>query len=165
MPLTPLEIHNKEFPRKMMGGYDPDAVDEFLDQVVGEFENLTREVNRLKDQVESLTERLEKYRHMEDSINKAITAAQDAAEKMEINAKKQAENILAEAKLQAERIMEAGQAKSRKIMEDNSDLARVVSTLRTQVRTLLEAQLKSLGELDDPFTQAASSRFLEKKEY
>lgn len=164
MPLTPLDVHNKEFPRKMMGGYDPDAVDEFLDEVVGEFENLTREVNRLKDTVETLTERLEKYRHMEDSINKAITAAQDAAEKMEINAKKQAENILAEAKLQAERIMESGQAKSRKIMEENSDLARVVSTLRTQVRTLLEAQLKALGELNDPFTQAASTRF-EKKEF
>ncbi|HLO04973.1 MAG TPA: DivIVA domain-containing protein [Symbiobacteriaceae bacterium] len=165
MPLTPLEIHNKEFPRKMMGGYDPDAVDEFLDEVVGEFENLTREVNRLKDSVESLTERLEKYRHMEDSINKAITAAQDAAEKMELNAKKQAENILEEAKLQAERVLESGQAKSRKIMEENSDLARVVSTLRTQVRTLLEAQLKSLAELNDPFGQAASSRFTEKKEF
>lgn len=165
MPLTPLEIHNKEFPRKMMRGYDPDAVDEFLDQVVGEFENLTREVNRLKDQVESLTERLEKYRHMEDSINKAVMAAQDAAEKMEINAKKQAENILEEAKLQAERMLESGQAKSRRIMEDNADLGRVVSTLRTQVRTLLEAQLKSLAELHDPFSQAASSRLAEKKDF
>jgi cell division initiation protein len=165
MPLTPLDIHNKEFPKKMMGGYDPDAVDEFLDEVVADFEALTRENSRLKDQVESLTQQLEKYRHLEDSINRTLMAAQEAAEEMKNNAKKQAELIIQDAKLNAERIIEAGQAKSRRIMEENADLARVVSTLRTQVRTLLEAQLKALNELNDPFSQAATTRFGEKKEF
>jgi cell division initiation protein len=164
MPLTPLDIHNKEFPKKMMGGYDPDAVDEFLDEVVADFEAMTRENSRLKDQVESLTQQLEKYRHLEDSINRTLMAAQEAAEEMKNNAKKQAELIIQDAKMNAERIIEAGQAKSRRIMEENADLARVVSTLRTQVRTLLEAQLKALNELNDPFSQAAVTRFGEKKE-
>ena len=37
MPLTPLDIHNKEF-SKGFRGYDEDEVNEFLDQVIKDYE-------------------------------------------------------------------------------------------------------------------------------
>lgn len=42
MPLTPLDIHNKEFTRKIRG-YDEDEVNEFLDQVIKDYETVIRE--------------------------------------------------------------------------------------------------------------------------
>lgn len=42
MPLTPLDIHNKEFSRRLRG-YDEDEVNEFLDQVIKDYEGVIRE--------------------------------------------------------------------------------------------------------------------------
>ena len=40
MPLTPVDIHNKEFSRGFRG-YDEDEVNEFLDQVIKDLELLS----------------------------------------------------------------------------------------------------------------------------
>ena len=37
MPLTPIDIHNKEF-SKVFRGYDEDEVNEFLDQIIKDYE-------------------------------------------------------------------------------------------------------------------------------
>ncbi len=37
MPITPMDIHNKEFARRLRE-YDEDEVNEFLDQVVKDYE-------------------------------------------------------------------------------------------------------------------------------
>lgn len=47
MPLTPLDIHNKEF-SKGFRGYDEDEVNEFLDQIIKDYEILIREKKSLK---------------------------------------------------------------------------------------------------------------------
>ncbi len=52
MPLTPLDIHNKEFSRGFRG-YDEDEVNEFLDQVIKDYEMVLREKNSLKKKCES----------------------------------------------------------------------------------------------------------------
>ena len=49
MPLTPLDIHNKEFSRSFRG-YDEDQVNEFLDQVIKDYEALIRENKDLHNQ-------------------------------------------------------------------------------------------------------------------
>ena len=52
MKITPVEITNKEFKRTMRG-YSTDEVDEFLDEVVEDFEALYRENASLKDKLEA----------------------------------------------------------------------------------------------------------------
>lgn len=157
MGITPLDIHNQEFPRKFRG-YDPDAVDEFLDQIIREFEGLIKENGRLKEQVEHVTLKLDEYKQLEDTINRTLVVAQETAEEVKTNARKEADLIIQEARLQAERIIEAGQSKARRIMEENADLSRAAITLRTQVRALLQSQLNAIDNLHhDPFSQAAAS--------
>ena len=48
MPLTPLDIHNKEFSRRLRG-YDEDEVNEFLDQVIKDYEGVIRENKELSN--------------------------------------------------------------------------------------------------------------------
>lgn len=157
MSVTPLDIHNKEFSKKFRG-YDPDEVDGFLDQIIQEFETLIKEKSFLKEQAEELTKQLAHYQNLEETIQKTLVVAQDAAEDVKASAKKQADLIIQEARLQAGRIIEAGQAKATRIMEENADLARAAQTLRTQVKALLVAQLKAIGELQDPFSHAAAAQ-------
>jgi cell division initiation protein len=59
MPLTPYDIHNKEFKRSFRG-YDVDEVNDFLDQIIKEFEILTREKLELEQQVEELQAEIER---------------------------------------------------------------------------------------------------------
>ena len=47
MPLTPLDIHNKEF-SKGFRGYNEDEVNEFLDQIMKDLEILTKEKKELE---------------------------------------------------------------------------------------------------------------------
>lgn len=157
MALTPLDITNKEFKVKIRG-YDRDAVDEYLDQIIREFEVLIKENSSLKEQAELLNQRVEQYRALEETINKTLVIAQESAEEIKTNARREADLIIQEARLQAERILEAGQAKARRIMEENADLARAAQTLRGQVRSLLQSQLEAIDTIRDPFAQVAVSR-------
>jgi cell division initiation protein len=45
MPLSPLDIHNKEF-SKAFRGYQEDEVNEFLDQIIKDYEILLKEKKR-----------------------------------------------------------------------------------------------------------------------
>lgn len=155
MGLTPLDIHNKEFPRKAFNGYDPDAVDEFLDQVIREFEQLIKENGHLRQQLEQVDERMEKYQLMEDTLQKTLVTAQAAAEELKANAKREAELIIQQAHLEAERIVAGAHAKVRETLAANADLIQAAQTLRVQVRSMLVAQLQAIDQLQDPFSGAA----------
>ena len=48
--LTPLDIENKRFSKKI-NGYNADDVDDFLDQVTDDYEKLYRENAELKDAI------------------------------------------------------------------------------------------------------------------
>lgn len=159
MAITPLEISNKEFPIRMRG-YDRDAVDDFLDQVVQEFEVLIKENASLRDQMEMLNQRLEQYRSLEETINKTLVIAQESAEEIKANAQRKADLMIKQAEAQAERMLEQGAAKSRQIMMDNSDLIRVIDTLRSQVRAMLKSQLDAIEALPDPHAEVAPARLL-----
>ena len=56
MALTPLDIHNKEFDVKLRG-YDKDEVNDFLDQVIKDYEAVLKENDHL---TESLKQRVKK---------------------------------------------------------------------------------------------------------
>jgi len=157
MALTPVDIANKEFPVRMRG-YDRDAVDDFLDQIVQEMENLIRENASLREQIESLNARLEQYRNLEQTINRTLVLAEESAEEIRENARREADLLLNETRAQVERMLETGREKARQILADNSDLLRVLDTLRTQVRSLLKAQLDALDGLPDPLAHVAASR-------
>lgn len=96
MPLTPLDIHNKEF-SKGFRGYDEDEVNEFLDQLIKDYEMLIREKKNLEDKVASLNERLSHFSSIEETLNKSIVVAQEAAEEVKGNAQKEAKLIIREA--------------------------------------------------------------------
>ena len=59
MVLTPLDIHNKEFPVKMRG-YDQDEVNDYLDQIIKDYEMVLKEKRELEKQLKFSEEKVER---------------------------------------------------------------------------------------------------------
>ncbi|MEJ9211085.1 DivIVA domain-containing protein [Bacillus smithii] len=147
MPLTPLDIHNKEF-SKGFRGYDEDEVNEFLNQVIKDYELILREKKDLEEQLESLRERLSHYSDIEETLNKSILIAQEAAEDVKRNAQKEAKLIIKEAEKNADRIVNEALSKARKIALDIEELKKQSKVFRTRFKMLVEAQLDLLNNDD-----------------
>lgn len=147
MPLTPLDIHNKEF-SKGFRGYDEDEVNEFLDQLIKDYEMLIREKKNLEDKVASLNERLSHFSSIEETLNKSIVVAQEAAEEVKGNAQKEAKLIIREAEKNADRIVNEALSKARKIALEIEELKKQSKVFRTRFKMLIEAQL-DLIDSDD----------------
>lgn len=147
MPLTPLDIHNKEFTRGFRG-YDEDEVNSFLDQVIKDYEMVIREKKELNEKVEQLNEKLGHFTNIEETLNKSILVAQESAEEVKGNAKKESKLIIKEAEKNADRIINEALAKSRRISMDVEELKKQAKVFRTRLRMLVEAQLDMIGTDD-----------------
>ncbi|AIQ19862.1 MULTISPECIES: DivIVA domain-containing protein [Paenibacillus] len=147
MPLTPLDIHNKEFSRRIRG-YDEDEVNEFLDQVIKDYESVIRENKELHNQLLSIQERLDHFVNIEESLSKTIIVAQEAADDVKNNSKKESQLIIKEAEKNADRIINEALSKSRKVAIETEELRKQASIYRTRFRTLVEAQLELLSQDD-----------------
>ena len=145
MPLTPLDIHNKEFSKRMRG-YNEDEVNEFLDQVIKDYEALIRENKELQAQLSNMGEKLSHFSNIEETLSKAIIVAQDAADELKSNSKKEAQLIIKEAEKNADRIINESLARSRKIALEMEELKKQATIYRTRFRSLLEAQIEMLKE-------------------
>lgn len=144
MPLTPLDIHNKEFNRGLRG-YDIDEVNEFLDQVIKDYEALIRENKDLQEKVDTLNEKITHYSDIENSLKNSILVAEQTAEEVKRNANKEAELIIREAEKNADRIINEALSRTRKIAVEVEELKKQASVYRTRFRMLIEAQLEMLN--------------------
>ena len=105
MPLTPLEIHNKEFSTKMRG-YDQDEVNEFLDQVIRDYELVMRQNKEIQDELEIANKKLANFEDMQEPLNRSILVAQEAADRLIENTDREVEVMKIEAESYAEKVRE-----------------------------------------------------------
>ncbi len=147
MVLSPLDIHNKEFTRGFRG-YNEDEVNEFLDQIIKDYEITIRDKKGLEQEVEDLNEKLSHFMNIEETLNKSILVAQETAEEVKANARKEAKLIIKEAEKNADRIINEALTKSRKIAMETDELQRQAKVFRTRLKMLIEAQLDMVDNED-----------------
>ncbi|MCH7320853.1 DivIVA domain-containing protein [Solibacillus sp. MA9] len=147
MPLSPLDIHNKEFTRGFRG-YAEDEVNEFLDQVIKDYEIILREKKELEDQVQTMIEKMNHYNSLEDTLQKSIVVAQEAADEVRRNSQKEAKLIVKEAEKNADRIINDALTKARKVTIEIDELKKQSKVFRNRFKMLVEAQLDLLNTGD-----------------
>nr|WP_153238589.1 MULTISPECIES: DivIVA domain-containing protein [Fictibacillus] len=147
VPLTPLDIHNKEFTRGFRG-YSEDEVNDFLDQVIKDYETVIREKKELEETVANLEEKISYFKNIEETLNKSILIAQETGEEVKRTATKEARLIVKEAEKNADRIINESLSKSRKISMEIDELKKQSSVYRTRFKMLIEAQLEMLKNDD-----------------
>ncbi|MEK9197697.1 DivIVA domain-containing protein [Ureibacillus sp. 179-F W5.1 NHS] len=147
MPLSPLDIHNKEFTRGFRG-YAEDEVNEFLDQIIKDYEILIREKKELENKVKTMTEQMSHYNTLEETLQKSIVVAQEAAEEVRRNSQQEAKLIIKEAEKNADRIVNEALSKARKIAIEIDALKKQSKVFRNRFKMLVEAQLDLLNTDD-----------------
>ncbi|GEL66082.1 DivIVA domain-containing protein [Marinilactibacillus psychrotolerans] len=170
MALTPMDIHNKEFSVKMRG-YDQDQVNDYLDQIIKDYELLLKQKKETEKKLEFAEEKLASYDQMQDSLNKSIIVAQDAADRLKENAEREAEmiskeaenkasNVRQDAENHADQLLKEAVGKARKIEEETEALRKQSRIFRQRLQLMIESQLELVKkeEWDDLLQPPASEK-------
>jgi len=135
MKISPIEIRQQEFTKKMRG-YDPDEVQSFLETLADEIQKLNEDNESLTSEVESLTEQINEYKKIEKNLQDTLLNAQESSAKSMEATKKQAGLMIREAELKASQIIE-------KARESTNDIRNAVVNLREE-KDLILAKLKAI---------------------
>lgn len=149
MAITPNDIHNKEF-RRGFRGYAEEEVDEFLDEIVREFEMLMRERDQLRQQIDEAERQVAQYKQVEEHMQRALVAAQQSAEEVRGNAQREAELVVREAQQRAERMQDEARQSVREVDREMNSRRREIEIWKARMRSLLESQLQMLEDNDLP---------------
>ena len=116
--LTPLDVRKKkgDFTRTMRG-YEPAAVDHFLDMASDRMEEMVREMSTLKQRSAELAYAVEDFRKREQAMNEALISAQQLREEMRTQATREADLVVREARAEAERIVADAKREAREVYE------------------------------------------------
>ena len=154
--LTAMDIHDKEF-KKCFRGYNPNDVDGFLDEVVNDYDQLSKENAQLKDDLAAARREIEQYHNLEKTLQDTLVVAQKTADEVTGHAKKSAENLLEQTKqecafirrqteLDTKRKIEEATAREREITAEYDDLVREKNNFLSKIRILLESELAMINE-------------------
>ena len=147
MALTPLDIHNKEFSNKWRG-YDEDEVNEFLEQIMKDYENLIEENKSLKNELTQTNAQISHFNTIEETLQKSIMTAQEAAEDVRRNSMKESKLIIKEAEKNADRIVNEALSRARQVSLEVEDLKKQSKVIRNRNKMLIEAQLDLVNAED-----------------
>ena len=146
--ITPLEIENKRFSKKNLNGYNPDEVDDFLDELTKDYELLYKNFNESGDKVDSLRKELDKYKNIEQTLQETLLLAQDTAKSVRENAEVEAKQIIKDADLQARESLAEIEAEIKVKRKELEDLKKQFDVYSAKQESLLLAQLEMLKNND-----------------
>ncbi len=98
---TPQQIEQISFSRATFGGYDMQAVDEFLEPLTEDYITLYKENALLKSKMRVLVTKLEEYRANEASMKEAIVETQKTCDAMVKDAENKCTQMLSAANVAA----------------------------------------------------------------
>jgi cell division initiation protein len=143
---------------RTLRGYNPDEVNQFLDQIINQVESIVNEskkkdlkiaeLEKLAVENENLKQKLEQYERMESTLNKAILMAQKTSEQIKLTAHDESEIILDEAKKNANRIVNEALLRAEKTEHEANLLRRNINIFKRRVKDIVEAQLEVVSEFD-----------------
>ena len=136
MKITPLEIRQKTFEKKIRG-YDKDEVNAFLLSLSQEWERMIDANKELKYRLEVSEKEVKKLREVESSLFKTLKTAEDTGANMIEQANKTAELHLRETQMNADSILNEAKSKSRKMLEE-------AGTKSGKALEVMEEKLKEL---------------------
>ncbi len=141
--LTPIDIRNQEFDGKMRG-YDRQQVDDFLREIASHLEDMTKENKDLQDELDWAVKRLDNFEDMQESLNKSIIVAQDAADQLKENSSKEADVILTNAQNKADQILREAINEAKIIKNETDELRKQSRSFRQRLQIMIESQLELL---------------------
>lgn len=143
---------------RTLRGYDPDEVNEFLDQVIRQVEKMVAELKAKDQKIASLEaleqenaelrKKMETYERMEGTLNRAIMMAQKTSDQIKVSAHHESEIILEDAKKNASRIINEALLRAEAIEQETSQLRRNMTVFKRRLRDVIETQLEMVNDIE-----------------
>lgn len=151
---------------RTLRGYDPEEVNDFLDEVIKKVEKMVddmddknnqirkkdkkiKELQEKLDESKDLREKLKSYERMESSLNQAIIMAQRTSDQLRSSAQRESEIIIDDAKKNASRIVNEALIRAEKIEDNASNVKRNIAVLKKRLKNIIESQLQIIDDIDD----------------
>ena len=150
---TPQQIEQISFSRATFGGYDMQAVDEFLEPLTEDYVTLYKENALLKSKMKVLVGKLEEYRNNEASMKEAIVNAQRTCDMMVKEAEAKCAQMLNDANVTAAENAKNSDAliatEEARVEEARRVARNKIDELQNQIRSCLNA-LERIKESNRP---------------
>lgn len=144
--LSPVDIQNKEFKKAKLGGYNSEEVNDFLEEVLQSYQQLTKENYELKDKINMLNENIQYYRSMESTIQNALVLAEKTAQDTKAAAYDKAEQIKHEAEIKADQTLEQARKEIYVMGQKIEELKKQYIAFKIQIRQVLQSQLEMVEQ-------------------
>ncbi len=158
---TPQQIEQISFGRATFGGYDMQAVDEFLEPLTEDYITLYKENALLKSKMRVLVSKLEEYRKNEASMKDAIVNAQKTCDKMVKEAEIKCTQMLSDANATAaENAKNADTliaAENQRVEEAKKAASVKITEIQEQIQSCVQA-LERIKEANRPLNNAPVSQ-------
>ena len=151
--LTPVDIKNKKFP-KGFRGYEAEAVDKFMAEVLKEYEYLYMDNSELKETVERVSSKLEYYQQMEASMQSTLTVAQETADEVKANSEKKAALLEQETQVKCVQLLDQSREEGKKILAEAENL---YGQTKTKTDNMLRATEDETNNMRDDAKNYANS--------
>ena len=157
--ITPLDIENKKFNKQMMNGYNVDEVDDFLDEVMEDYEANYKELAILRPKIEELQSAIERYKNIESTLQNTLVMAQSTADEVKSVARQQADQIIADAQREAEDIIRNAKESALRAVEEleqqirnkeqqYNDAKKLFDIYKAKMEALLISQSELIKEMN-----------------
>ncbi len=159
MVITPLEIENHEFKKKLRG-VDPDEVKEFLGLVAEEFEKLVAANASMQEEVAELRERLGELRERERILKETMLTAQKLSQEIKVEAERARETIVKDGEAKAEQLLSHARTRASQLEAEIVDLKVERDAFEASLKAMLEQHLKLLEMRKEGEDLASRLRFM-----
>jgi cell division initiation protein len=143
MKITSIDVQRQKFQVKLKG-FDQEEVHNFLIVVAEQLEDLTRQNEQFRQEIDRQKELLSDYEERDRILKNTLVTAQKTSESMTSNAKKEAELIIKEAEFKAAKVMEHAQSQVLRIQKDMLDLKLQRKALQDKIQTSIQIMQKLL---------------------
>lgn len=156
------EILNAEFSRSFRG-YNPDEVDEFLEEIANQMELLYKEQAKLQEENRELGRRLREKEKYLDQLESKMEEWQKQNEVERELAKREAQMVIQTAQLKAQKIIEEAEKEKLKIEQDYQQTMEKYQIFRMRFKSLLQTFIDSLDwKAEEPKFSSSTNREEEK---
>lgn len=143
---------------RVLRGYDPIEVNNFLDKVIVQVESMISEIKQKDETIKSLKaaeqenimlkQKFSQQANLEETLKRAIVMAEKTSAQIKLTAHQERDIILNDAKKNADRIVNEALMRSESIEKEANNLRRNVIVFKRRLKDALQTQLELVEDIE-----------------
>ena len=145
--LSIYDIKQVSFRRANFGGYKPEDVDAFVDDIQDSYEKILEENRKMHAEIENLKSKIEKIYSEEGSIRKVLLNAQNVVESSLNQAKGKTEEMVKEAVKKSNDLIDRAKEEVEIQKEISDRLKLEAKTLKDKLKNIYKEHMEIIGKI------------------